>query len=293
MLRQRMARVLVGVAVVSAVAIPATLTTASAAVRIDVHQVGSAGDDRAYGIATDASGNEFIAGWTTASMPTAAANAGDHDVFVSKYSSTGVRQWVRQLGTTGDDRAYGAAVDGSGHVAVVGFSTGTLPGAPVANAGVADAFVASYDTSGTVRWVREFGTAGDDRAEGVTADASGNVYVTGYSGGVLPGSSDLNKGAADAFVTKYDTSGNRVWVREIGTSVDDVGYGIALNSCGDIYVSGRTRGSLAAPGATAGGMDAFLAKFSASGSTTWVRQVGSAALDASRMSSSSVSARTV
>jgi hypothetical protein len=149
---------------------------------------------------------------------------------------------------------------------VVGETAGALQGS---NQGGVDAFVRKYDTSGEVLWTRQFGTSEDDSAYGVAVDASGAVYVAGYTGGHLQGT---NKGAVDVFLRKYDAMGNVVWTRQFGSTASDFVNGVAGSSAGNVYLVGYTLGSI--EGGNAGLEDAFIRKYSGDGVKLWTDQFG-------------------
>jgi hypothetical protein len=93
----------------------------------------------------------------------------------------------------------------------------------------------------------------------------------------LPG--QKNAGKHDAFVRKYDPSGNALWSRQFGTPEDDGALGVAASDNG-LYVVGYTLGAL--PGQTsAGGGDSFVRKYDPDGRELWTRQFGSTASDLS------------
>lgn len=127
-----------------------------------------------------------------------------------------------------------------------------------------------------IMWTRQFGTAAVEFGTGVAADPSG-VYVAGTTiGGTLPGQSAA--GGQDAYLRKYDHSGAVLWTRQFGTPFLDQANPLATDAT-DVYVAGRTGGTL--PGqATAGGIDAFVRKYSSSGDVLWTSQFGTAATEA-------------
>ena len=104
-------------------------------------------------------------------------------------------------------------------------------------------------------WTRQFGTRHDEDAAGLAVDASGNVFVTGSTSGQLPGQTSF--GFSDAWVRKYDDSGNEVWTRQFGSSEEgaDSGEGAAVDSQGNLLLVGRTAKALS--GTSAGGFDAL------------------------------------
>jgi hypothetical protein len=118
------------------------------------------------------------------------------------------------------------------------------------------------------------GTAADDEALDVAVDASGNVYVTGYEGGLTGVTNVQPTGDARAFVAKYSASGELQWRTELDTPGTDTGEGIAIDPMsGDVYVAGRTTGVLAGT-TNQGKFDLFLAVLSAQGEIRAVHQTG-------------------
>jgi len=249
-----------------------------------VHQLGTAGDDSASGVAVDGDGNVYVTGVTEGTLPgSSETGAGSNDVFVASYRSDGTTRWVHQLGTVGNDEGSGVAVDGDGNVYVVGYTYGALPGSSETGAGQADVFVAGYASDGTKRWVHQLGTAGNDEGSGVAVDGDGNVYVVGYTYGALPGSSETGAGQADVFVAGYASDGTKRWVHQLGSSSWDSGWGVGVDKAGNVYVTGESYGTL--PGSSdagAGGDDVFVASYAGDGTLRWVRQLGAAEDDAGK-----------
>src|SRR3989475_475984 len=131
-----------------------------------------------------------------------------------------------------------------------------------------------YDRRGTSLWPRQFGTSHFDQANGIALDASG-VYVSGLTWDALPG--QTSAGSGDAFLRKYDASGNVLWTRQFGSSADDQADKVAVDASG-AYVAGVTAGAF--PGQTStGGADAFVSKYDARGNFVWTRQFGTSADD--------------
>ena len=127
----------------------------------------------------------------------------------------------------------------------------------------------------TIRWARQFGTSGTEIAYAVAA-ADNGVYVAGeIMNGAFPGFT--NAGGRDAFVAKFDPQGNRLWVRQFGSTGEDTALGIAAND-GAVYVVGRTAGAL--PGqAPVGNTDAFVRRYGPDGTELWTRQFGTSGID--------------
>ncbi|MBK8172728.1 MAG: hypothetical protein IPK60_20655 [Sandaracinaceae bacterium] len=179
--------------------------------------------------------------------------------------------WVQQFGTNATESAYAATIDGSGGVFVGGSTNGQLG---AANAGGYDAWLERRDGAGNRMWMIQFGTPGFDTLLAAASDGSGGAFVTGEAAGNLGGT---YFGSLDAYVARYDASGAALWARQLGSSASDYPTGAASDGQGGVLISGATFGSLAGVGA--GFRDAWLARYDASGSLGWVRQLGTNGTD--------------
>ena len=232
-------------------------------------QFGTNMEDTARSIANDVIGNVYVAGDTLGALE--GTHAGNYDAFVRSYDTVGNHRWTRQFGTSGDDAVYGLATDTNSNVYVAGYTSGSLEGA---NAGSADAFIRSYDSNGNHRWTRQFGTTTWDQVTSIDTDTNGNVYAAGTTLGALEGSS---AGSYDAFISSYDSNGNHRWTQQFGTGGDDLVHGIAVDTNGNVFVSGYTVGAL--EGTHAGNYDAFVRSYDTDGNHRWTRQFGTSGND--------------
>ena len=232
-------------------------------------QFGTPANDMGVAVAVDASGNVYVAGYTDGSL--GGASEGGGDGYVRKVDSTGTHQWSEQLGTSAADYTFAAAVDASESVYVAGHTAGALDGT---NAGNHDGYVRKYDSGGAHQWTAQFGTSDIDQAYAIAVDASANVYVAGHTSGALDGT---NAGGYDGYLGKYDSGGAHQWTAQFGTSDNDFGQGVAVDSNGNVYVAGFTQGSLA--NTNAGNDDAYLRKYDSGGVHQWTAQFGTSAED--------------
>ncbi len=105
-----------------------------------------------------------------------------------------------------------------------------------------------------------------------TSDGPWGDPVRGYSGGTT-----------DAYVAKYNASGSRQWMTFLGGGGSDRGYGLVLDSAGNIFVSGTSGATWGSPRrAFTSGTDAFVAKLNPSGSLQWTTFLGGNAADEGR-----------
>ncbi len=235
-------------------------------------QVGTVSTDESRSVAVDGSGNVYITGYTQGDL--AGPNAGLSDAFLVKYDSLGNQIWSQQIGTSGMEYSYSVAVDGSGNAYITGDTYGDLDGT---NAGYSDIYLVKFDSSGNQLWAKQIGTPRRDYGRSVAVDASGNAFITGWTEGSLGGT---NAGEADPFLAKFDSSGNQLWLKQLGTSNYDFSTAVAVDSSGNAYISGDTYGSLARP-LSGYYKDAFLVKFSSSGNKLWAKQIGTSKHDRS------------
>jgi hypothetical protein len=274
--------------------------------------------DWGHGVALDGSGNVYVTGSFMGTSvdfdpdPLAVdfhSSNGGSDIFLSKFDSSGTFLWARTWGgsESGDsslDYGYGVAVDESGYVYVTGWFSGTsvdfnpdpVSDDPHSSNGALDIFLSRFDSSGTFLWARTWGGISDDYGEGVAVDGSGNVYVTGSFQDTSvdfdpdPTSVDPHSshGYSDIFLSRFDSSGTFAWARTWGWSSSDVGYGVAVDGSGNLYVTGSFSGTFVDfnPDPLAddfhssnGGDDIFLSEFDSSGTYVWARTWGGSSDD--------------
>jgi len=152
------------------------------------------------------------------------------DYATIKYDLSGNELWIRRYnGPANDfDGAQAIALDGSGNVYVTGHSDGSGTRRDYATI--------KYDSNGTELWVRRYNGPGNgtDMAFDLAVDFSGNVYVTGVSGG---------SGTLGDYATiKYDSSGNKLWVKRYNGAANwsDIANAVALDRSGNVYLTGRS-----------------------------------------------------
>ncbi len=275
-------------------------------------QFTSASNDKLLGydiangaVSLGSDGSIYLAGLTYGDLEGAGANKGKADAWVAKYSPIdGTQQWVRQLGTSDWDEAKGVVVDPEGNVYVSGQTRGAL-GDGVTNQGELDAWVAKYNSSGALQWKRQLGTQAEDSSQGIALTKDGkHIYLTGYTGDKLgepfkgdpyelgysnvtwaaihgdkSGLGGTYYGSADAWVAQYDSNGNLVWKRQLGTPQYEYASGAATDNLGNVYITGSTRGKLG--GNHMGGEDIWVAKYNSNGALQWKQQLGTTGEDVS------------
>jgi hypothetical protein len=248
---------------------------------------GAESNDEGYGVAVDGSGSVYVTGRFQDTVDFDPGPGVDEhtsngaiDVFLSKFDSEGGFQWARTWGGIFVEIGLGVAVDSSGGVYVPGWFEGIVdfdPGPGVdehTSNGNSDAFLSKFDSEGEFQWARTWGGITEDLGRGIALDGSGNVYVTGwyrYTVDFDPGpgvDEHTSNGYFDAFVSKFDSEGEFQWARTWGGIWEDIGYGVAVDGPGSVYVTGRFYGTVDfEPGqgvdehTSMDDWDAFLSKF--------------------------------
>jgi hypothetical protein len=131
------------------------------------------------------------------------------------------------------------------------------------------------------QWAKSAGAVNDESSNSVIADVSGNVYVTGYfsSPTITFGSYTLtNAGNFDVFIVKYDAAGNIIWAKSAGGIYDDIGFGVAADGNGNVFITGYYYSPTISFGTytltNVGGGDIFIVKYDAGGNEIWAKSEG-------------------
>jgi len=271
-------------------------------------QMGGSNPDYAIAIAVDDSGNVYTTGdfWGTADFDPGTgtcnfSSAGLYDMFVSKLDKDGNFVWAKQMGGSSYEAGISLALDHDRNVYIAGHFKETAdfdPGTGTYNLtsiGDYDIFVTKLDASGNFLWAKQMGGVGYDEGNSIAVDGSGNVYLTGNfkeTGDFNSGTGEhilVSAGDADVFIGKYNTSGDFLWVNQLGAAGIDYGTSIAIDNSGNIHTTGAFCGtSDFNPGAgtynmtSAGGFDLYVTEYDASGNFIYARRMGGTSEDLSK-----------
>ncbi|WPB78396.1 SBBP repeat-containing protein [Archangium violaceum] len=207
------------------------------------------------------------------------ARTGVEVISLGKVELMGCPQqlWTNFLGAPGQwTRLNDLVGDPSGRTFSTGMTTAPVGGPMV---GPMDAFLNAYNSAGSLLWSQQIGVPGTATlGYAITQSLSmADIYVAGFTDGGLHGNTKM--GTRDVFLARYDVSGNRVWTRQLGApGFSTEGYGVGLDTVGNIFVVGDTNGNL--DGNTRiGRYDAFVTMYDSTGARQWTRTLGAAGAD--------------
>ncbi|RFS17842.1 SBBP repeat-containing protein [Emticicia sp. C21] len=251
---------------------------------------GGSGTDASNDVAVDSNGDVYITGYIEATAHfngSTLISSGSTDVFIAKYSSTGVFQWVNRGGSTLNDLAFSIAIDSGNNVYITGYckDLSSFSGTNVTSAGNADVFFAKYNTSGSLQWIQITGGPNDDVGRGICVDISGYVYLTGYTTGAtnIANVPFVVGGGTDFFCAKYSPfTSTYVWHGYGLGSGNDSGVGITTDLDGNTYMTGYFSNTFTLAGTvvnSSGSLDVFVAKFNATPMLVWVKTAGGTGSD--------------
>jgi hypothetical protein len=258
-----------------------------------VQSVGGSDIDEIYGVSSDALGNVYavgVYGTAISAGTTTLTSAGSIDFFVAKYTAAGSLSWIKSYGSVNSEYGYAIDTDADGNSYIAGkFNTSTtLGGVSLTAVGQDDIFILKMDSTGAVSWAKRAGSTSSDFAKGIARDGAGNIYITGNFSGTATFYGITNvtlttSGQWDAFVAKYDATGNALWARKGGGSNHDHGLAIDADVDGNAVITGYLQSTSANfNGVTltnSGNWDVFIARFNTSGTQTWAKRYGAAQYD--------------
>jgi fibronectin type 3 domain-containing protein len=262
--------------------------------------LGGPGFDVGADIGTDSLANIYVTGYFSGTVdfdPGTGTNeltsAGETDIFVAKYDVDGNLVWAFRVGGAGNDRTCAIQVEPGGAFRLAGQFSLAIdfdPGAGAAilsSFGDLDAFAAEYASDGSYIWAAAWGGPGLDSASDISADSSGNAYVTGSFQGTVdfdPGAGaaqSASAGGGDMFTLSLGPAGAYRWHFTAGSAQEDRGQGVQAYANGTFWLAGTFNGSVDLdPGAavnlsnSSGYADIFLARYSSSGGFIWAGVIG-------------------
>lgn len=244
---------------------------------------GGTGNDYALTCNVDALGNLIVGGSTSSTAPsTAIATPGAYQNsttgtcgFIAKFNSSGVRQWgtyynFGQVASLTSDASQNIYI--TGHATINGVATSTN----VHQSSVAggwDAYLTKFNPSGVYQWGTYFGGTANDDGQGISTEASGDIYISGItssSTGISTSGThqQFMIGTSDAFLARFSNTGNRIWATYFGGSGSEWSNVTCFADGNEVILSGATSSTnnISTPGSyqtsNGGVYDGYFSKFS-------------------------------
>ncbi len=266
-----------------------------------VKSFGGNGSEDATSVAIDRNDNIYVVGFykstsITFDSQTLNNQSLSNNIFILKLDQNGNVLWVKSYGDSGDDRAYGVAIDLDGNCFITGyFASSTITFAPpihiLMNSGGLDAFIVKISPDGNVLWANAGMGSASDYSTSIATDRTGSCYVTGYfnSTTLTFGNITLTKKSNfEVFVVKYDASGNCLWANHIGGTTgggDNNSFSVATDTLNNCYISGIFQSADFIVGSVSlsnkGAKDMYVIKFDANGNPLWGKSFGGTEIDGS------------
>jgi gliding motility-associated-like protein/uncharacterized repeat protein (TIGR01451 family) len=258
------------------------------------------------GIAVDDLGNSVITGYFSGrsifgegqpqetELNPLTSGTWEEVLYVAKYSSEGILLWAKSSSpVNGIAHHYSTSVamDKEGNSYITGyfngpiiFGKGQINETTVTSTSYNDIFIAKYNNSGEVLWVKNIGSNEStyNRGNGITMMDNGDFCLTGRLDGLVtfgkgePGETKLGN-PSSVFIARYHSSGKLVWVKEIGGFGDNAGNSIVVDAYDNCYIAGHFEGSLGNQDTniqSAGEKDIFIALFKPDGKLVGIRSAG-------------------
>jgi len=281
-----------------------------------VNQIGGSADDFGRAIAIDHEGNCYVTGAFQSTIAEIKVGhekgrkvgelkkQSDSEIFVAKFDNKGHLVWARTGGSGPGGSGNALAVDVEGNVYVTGyfFGLGVFEDLTLNNSGYTDIFVARYDPTGELVWVRQIGGRSDDVATSIAVDEQGSIFLAGAFSEDMQVARNIklrSEGLFDAFLIKLDSEGRTAWATKGGGYMNDIAYDVALDPAGNVIIAGgfagsesfasefRTHAGYRKPRrrytrayfgrrrvTSKGGSDVFVAKYNPAGKMVWVQRAG-------------------
>jgi hypothetical protein len=203
---------------------------------------GSSGDYGAYGMAVDQAGNAYLTGYT---RPQQNPYVG---TFMRKRAFDGSASWSQTVSSAfGDLYGRDVAVASDGHVLFTGniYNNVDWMGTNLGQYGrYKNAYLARFATDGTLAWVQQAGSTGEDLGLGVVADAEGNAYWTGcfYHQATFDSIAVATAGESnsqDIFVARSGPAGGVAFVATAGGNQDERATAVDKLPGGPLFIGGQ------------------------------------------------------
>jgi hypothetical protein len=211
--------------------------------------------------------------------------ANNGDIFLVKFNSSGVFQWVYTAGASATDDSRALALDSNDNPYITGSFRDTVNfgGGNITAANLDDLFILKLNSSGAYQNIYTSNIFTTQKGKGLAVDSSGNIYATGtFSGTVDFGGGNIITSGSDIYLLKLNSSFAFQWVKRFavdnGSAGQALGLAVTVDEDGNVYSVGQIGSSVDLGGGTqnfGNQNDAYIVKYDSSGSFQWSKHFGS------------------
>lgn len=245
------------------------------------------GYESANDIALMANGNVVITGYYENNLDMGGQSLlanGQRDIFIATVSPQGTLVWLKTLSGPAFEEGRSIATDTSNNIYIAGSYRDFLypNGGLLASEGGYDAYLAKYDSTGQLLWIKTMGGPAEDKAMYVNVDGEQNVVVVGWYDGYIEIGTVFTSGnqEEDGFVSKFDPTGNLMWIETFAGDFDERIYGVDFDANNNLYITGTVDSLLVLYGDSLTNRhlnrptDIFIAKYDKGGNYKWSQTLG-------------------
>ena len=246
----------------------------------------NSGNDLGRDVAIDSNDNIYMLGTYRGTVDFGADDvvATDADIFLIKFNSSGVFQWVYTAGGSGFDDSRALALDSSDNPYITGSYSNTVNfgGGNITAANTNDLFILKLNSSGTYQDIYTSNIDTTTKGKGLFVDSSGNIYATGtFQNTVNFGGGNITSSGMDIYLLKLNSSFAFQWVKRFasgnGASGQALGLAVTVDDDGNVYSGGQIGGSYNLGGqsvVSGSNNDVYIVKHDSSGTFQWSKTFG-------------------
>src|SRR6185436_17461780 len=245
---------------------------------------GGSGNDQLFSIALTSENGFLLAGHSTSpiSGDKSQPSQGGADFWIIKTDSAGNKIWDKTFGGNDNDNLQSIQITSNGDYILAGSSYSNVSGdKSQPSKGMSDYWIIKIDSAGNKIWDKDFGGNDLEILYSVKETPQHGFILAGQSwSGINGDKSQSNWGFGDYWVVKIDSSGNKIWDKDFGTTDIDECFDVEISG-NDFLIGGHasqgTTGNKTSPGW--GGTDYWILKIDSAGTKLWDKTYGGTDFD--------------